>query len=133
MEAHNANSDVVYPELSYKVLGASFNVYNELGWGLSEKQYQQALAKELLDLGIRFKREVFIPLEYKQVNIGRYFADFIVEGEILLELKVVSALGYVHAKQVPGYLRGGNLRLGILVYFTKEGVKHRRILNAGAR
>ncbi|MBI2623121.1 MAG: GxxExxY protein [Candidatus Liptonbacteria bacterium] len=129
MEANNANQSIVHPESSFKVMGACFNVYNELGWGLSEKQYQQALAKEFTDRGIRFRREVFIPLEYKQVNVGRYFADLVVEGKILLELKVVSVLGYIHAKQVLGYLRGGNLRIGILVYFTKEGVKYRRILN----
>ncbi len=126
---NNANKNLVLPELSYTVVGAGFAVFNELGWGFSERQYQQSLAKELADAGIKFKREVYIPFRYKNVNIGRYFADFIVEEKILLELKVVSQFGYVHAKQVSGYLKNARLRLGILLYFTREGVKYRRIVN----
>jgi GxxExxY protein len=121
---------IVFPDLSYKIVGAAFQVFNDLGWGLSEKDYQSALSKELSDLELDFKREVYIPFYYKNSNLSRYFADFIIEGKILLELKVVSRLGYMHTKQILNYLRNGNLKLGILLYFTKEGVKYRRVLNS---
>lgn len=127
---NNANREIVFPELSYAIIGAAFRVYNELGWGMTEKEYQKAPANELTALGISFQREVYIPLEYRSTNIGRYFADFIIEKKILLELKVVSRLGYTHVKQVLRYVRRSNLRLGILLYFTKEGIKYRRILNS---
>ncbi|TSC88838.1 MAG: hypothetical protein G01um10143_735 [Parcubacteria group bacterium Gr01-1014_3] len=121
---------VILPELSYKIVGAVFDVFNELGWGFTEKDYQRALAEELKTQGLEFKREVYIPLEYKAKNIGKYFADFIVDDKILLELKVVQKFGYVHTQQVLTYLRSAGLKLGILLYFTREGVKYRRILNS---
>ena len=75
-----------------------------MGWGLPEKDYQNALAIELSKLKLIFTREVFVPLHYKTVNIGKYFADFIVDDKIILELKVVSKMGYTHSKQVLTYL-----------------------------
>ena len=122
--------DIIFPELSYKIIGASFNVFNQLGWGLPEKDYQRALAQEFTEESLQFKREVYIPLEYKAVNIGRYFADFIIDNKILVEVKVVPKLSYANAKQVLTYLRVANLKLGILIYFTKEGIKYRRVLNS---
>ncbi|MEK9154755.1 MAG: GxxExxY protein [Patescibacteria group bacterium] len=121
---------IIFPELSYKIVGASFNIFNELGWGLPEKDYQKALKEELDELGLSYKQEAYIPLQYKAINIGRYFADFIVDDKILIEIKVVSKLGYAHVKQILTYLKAANLKLGILIYFTKEGIKYRRILNS---
>lgn len=120
---------IVFPDLSYGIVGSAFEVFNELGWGLSEKDYQKALMKEFERRKIKFKREIYIPLQYKNVNIGRYYADFIIEDKILLEIKVISRLGYIHVKQLFGYLKSAGVKLGILLYFTKEGVKYRRVLN----
>ena len=132
MRANNANKiqGLIYPELSYKIVGSGFNVFNELGAGLSEKIYQAALAKEFAHKNIFFEREVYIPLEYQNENVGRYFADFIVDNKVIVELKVVSKLGYAHTKQLLGYLRSSRIKLGILLYFTNEGVKYRRVLNS---
>ncbi len=130
MRIKKLTKELVFPGLSYKIIGASFKVFNELGWGLPEKDYQNALSKELKEAEINFKQEVYIPLQYKSLNIGRYFADFIIEDKVLLELKVVPKLGYTHSKQILTYLRISGIKLGILLYFTKEGVKYRRILNS---
>ena len=124
--------EIIYPDLSYKIIGISFKVFNELGWGLSEKDYQKALESEFKEINLNFKREIYIPLKYRTANIGRYFADFIIENKILIEIKVVPKLGYTHVKQVLNYLKISNLKLGILIYFTKEGIKYRRILNSQA-
>lgn len=121
---------MVFPELSYKVIGAAFAVFNELGWGLKEKDYQRALASEFKNLGLHYNEQVFIPVAYKNTRVGNYFADFIVEEAVLLELKVVHKLGYSQARQVLGYLKTAGIKLGILIYFTKEGVKYRRVLNS---
>lgn len=131
--ANNANiknQELIFPELSYKVIGASFKVFNELGWGLSEKDYQRALEKEFKEIKLNFKKEIYIPLKYKTENISRYFTDFIINDKILLELKVVPKLGYTHTKQLLTYLKIANIKLGILIYFTKEGIKYRRVLNS---
>lgn len=120
---------VVFPDLSYKIIGATFKVFNYLGWGFSEKHYQRALEKEFSDTNIDYKREVHIPLNYSNFKIGHYFADFLIEDKIILELKVVPKLGYSNVKQVLGYLMSCGIKLGILIYFTKDGVKYRRVLN----
>ncbi|MDO8470142.1 MAG: GxxExxY protein [bacterium] len=130
-DTSSGNKELILPELSYAIIGAAFTVFNHLGWGFSEKDYGNALAIELQKQTINFKREVYVPLRYGPENVGRYFADFIIEGKILVELKVVHKLGYTHAKQVLGYLRSGGFRLGLLIYFTNGGVKYRRILNSG--
>ncbi len=124
-------TEIVFPELSYKILGAAFRVFNRMGWGLSEKAYQKAVEREFMTSGIAFKKEVYIPLTYGGTHLGRYFADFVIENKILLELKAVLKLEYAPTKQVLGYLRSINLELGILLYFNKDGVKYRRVLNSG--
>jgi GxxExxY protein len=124
---------LVFPDLSYKIVGIAFKVFNNLRWGVSEKYYQRALAEELKLTRINFKREVLIPVDYLDKKIGHYFADFIIEDKILLELKIVARLGYIHARQVLLYLKQANIKLGILIYFTKNSVKYRRILNLGIK
>ena len=76
---------IILPELSYKIVGAAFNVFNELGWGFTEKDYQRALVEELRLLGLESQREVYISLEYKAKNIGKYF-NLILRNIILLIL-----------------------------------------------
>lgn len=135
MPANNANTiggDVIFPELSYEIIGAAFRIFNELGWGLGEKEYQKALSLELKNSNLRFNEQVLIPVVYDEVRLKNYYADFMVEGKILLELKVVHKLGYSQAKQILGYLKVAGIKLGILIYFTKEGVKYRRVLNSNA-
>ena len=125
----NKKTDIVFPELSYAVMGATFEVAHELPTGLPEKDYQKALAVALTTRKIQFTRERYIPLKMREAVTSKYFADFIIEDKILLELKVSPRLGYVHARQVITYLKSLNLRLGILIYFTKDGVVYRRIIN----
>lgn len=125
--------DIVFSELSYKIIGAAYRVFNQLGWGMHEKYYQRALAEELKLLGIKFVKEFPIEIAYSQLgSIGRYFADFLVGEDILVELKTRPRLGYVHLRQVLEYLRRAHLKLAILIYFTKEGVQYRRVLNSQA-
>lgn len=133
MTVNNANivkKEIVFSELSYKIIGAAFNVFNKLGWGLQEKEYQRALSLELRNSGLQFSEQVLIPVTYEYERIEDYYADFVVEKKILLELKVVHKLGYSQVKQVLGYLKVAGIKLGILIYFTKEGIKYRRVLNA---
>ena len=122
--------ELIYPDLSYKIVGASFRVFNEMGWGLSEVHYQKALAKEFELSGVGFKREVYVPVQYRGEKIARAFVDFIVEEKVILELKVVSKLGYSQSRQLLAYLQNTGIKLGILIYFTREGVKYRRVLNS---
>ena len=123
--------DLLYPDLSYKIIGAAFTVYNELGWGHREAVYQRAFAKTLDELGIAFTREHPVTTSYHGVIVGRAFLDFIVEGKVVVELKVIPKMGYVHINQVVAYLTGTHLPLAILIYFLKDGVRYRRIIRRG--
>lgn len=67
------NSKVIYPELSYKIMSVAFKVFNKVGFGMSEKYYQEAFAKELEGLKMPYEREKYIKLEYDGQNVGRYF------------------------------------------------------------
>ena len=120
---------IIYPELSYRIIGIAFKVFNELGFGMSEKYYQRAFAKELEEENIVYEKEKTIKLKYKNQDIGNYRLDFIIENKIVIELKVRSRFGYVHIKQTLAYLKSTGHKLAILIYFTHDGVKYRRIVN----
>ena len=120
---------VIEPELSYQIVGIAFSVFNKLGPGLAEKDYQQGFLSELQNSQILFEKEKILLLGNQATYDIKRFADFLVANRIIVELKVVHKLGYAHVKQVLSYLRAAGLKLGILIYFTNDGVKYRRILN----
>lgn len=124
-----ANEKIVYKELSYQIMGAAFRVFNRSGYGLSEKHYQRALALELNELGIPYVREKRVKIDYGNKVIGLYFADFIVDDKIILEIKTKPRFGYVHVRQTLEYLDKFGKKLAIIIYFTKDGVRYRRIIN----
>ncbi len=78
MEGKLQRKDLVYPELSYKIMGCAFEVYNELGFGHAEKFYQKAMAVQLKKEGLTFKEQVYTPLKFKDEVIGRLFLDFLI-------------------------------------------------------
>ncbi len=121
--------DLIYPEKSYQIIGSAFKVFNALGFGHKEIYYQRALLKELEDMGLRCKREQRVAIKYKNYIIGTYIPDFLVNDIIVIELKVRPKIGYIHINQVLNYLKATDKQLGIVIYFTPEGVKYRRIIN----
>lgn len=121
--------DLVEPELSYKIVGTLFRVYNELGPGLYEKNYQRAVAIGLSMERIDFKQEVPIKLKFIESDVGRYFADFIIGNKVVLELKSGNQINRGHVRQLIAYLKSTSLSLGILASFGKDGVFFKRIIN----
>lgn len=121
-------SKLVYKDLSYKVVGALYEVYNSIGSGYQEKYYQKALVKEFDEKGIKFREQVPIRLKYKEENLGIYYLDFLIEDKIILEIKNSSKFYPRDIKQVLGYLKSKNLKLGILACFGKNGLIYKRIL-----
>ena len=121
--------ELVYPELSYKLVGISYDVFNELGPGHKEVYYQNALAKELQKLNIPFKEQVYFPITFKGAQVGKYFLDFLVDDKIILELKAGDRFSRKNIEQTYSYLKISNLKLGILINFTGGEVKFKRILN----
>ncbi len=119
----------IYKDLSRQPVGAAFKVYNSAGFGMPEKYIQAAYAEELKSLGLKFDREYHLQLSCYDKPIAKHFADFRVEDRIIIEIKVRAYPGYVHIKQVQAYLLASGDKLAIILYFTKDGVKFRRVLN----
>lgn len=122
-------ADFVYPELSYKLMGALYNIHNVLGPNHPEKHYQKAIEVELTNQRVPFEREKLVRLGYQGVQIGRYFIDFVVDGKIALETKTIDFFTRREWRQVRDYLNGESLKLAILVNFSTPRLTYRRILN----
>ena len=119
-------------EISYTIRGAIFKVYKELGPGLLESAYENALAYELRSLGLEVSQQVPMPFVYKdiQLEIG-YRIDIIVENKVILEIKSVENLAPVHYSQLLTYLKLSDKRLGLLINFNSKLIKDsiHRIVN----
>lgn len=121
--------DLLYPELSYQIIGILFEVYNQLGPGYHEKYYQRAIAKELENNKIPFAQQVFIPLKFRKEVIGRQYLDFLIEEKIVLEIKKGDRFSKRHIEQIFNYLKATGLKLGILANFGSKSLKFKRIIN----
>lgn len=110
-------------EISYQIRGAIYDVYKELGPGLMESVYEEALVFELKDRGLDVERQVMVPIIYKgEVLATELRLDIIVENTVIIELKSVSELMPVHFKQTRTYLRLMKKHLGILVNFNTDNI-----------
>ena len=119
---------IVYPELSYKIVGILYRVYNMLGTEFQEKHYQKAVKQELTEAGIPFLEQVRTEMYYKSFSIGRYFLDFIIDHKIVLELKTNPYISKKDIIQILSYLKTSDLKLGIIASFSKKGLILKRIL-----
>lgn len=125
----NNLTSLIYPELSYEIVGLIYNVFNDLGYGFQEKYYQRAFAEELKKNNYLFKREQKISIKYNDKIIGRYFVDFIINDKMIVEFKVASGFYEDHINQVLAYLKSSNLKLGLLILITKGGIRYKRLVN----
>ena len=108
-------------EISYKIRGAIFKVYNNLGPGLLESAYETVLSYELIQDGLKIKNQVALPLIYEDVKLDvGYRIDILVENMVIIEIKSVESLTEVHHKQLLTYLKISGKKLGLLVNFNCE-------------
>jgi len=119
-------------ELTFEIRGAIFDVYNELGPGLLESVYEEALAFELKERGLKVERQVEVPIRYKGNELKTPLRlDLLIENQVIVELKSVEEMKPVFAKQLLTYLRLLNKRVGLLVNFSSNNIREgiRRIVN----
>lgn len=111
-------AEIIFPEESYKIMGACFEVYREKGCGFLEPVFQECLELEMEQQAIPFEAQPRLPLSYKGRPLRQtYTPDFICFGKIIVELKAVSRLIDEHRAQVHNYLRATGNRVGLLVNF----------------
>lgn len=121
--------DLLYPDISYRIIGCAFDVYNNLGGGHHERFYQRALSKAFQENGLEHKEQVYFPLRYHDKIVGRQFLDFIVEGKIVVEIKKGGRYSKRHIDQVLEYLKLSKIKLAILINFDNQAVSFKRIVN----
>jgi GxxExxY protein len=119
---------IIYPELSYKLMGIMFKIHNKIGGGYKEKYYQEMLKSEFLREGIHYLEQVKVDLMYGGRKVGTYYLDFLIDHKIVLEIKSKSDFSSRDIRQVLEYLKKTGLELGILVAFARDRLKYRRIL-----
>jgi GxxExxY protein len=122
--------ELKYKEITEKIIGASFEVHKFLGNGFQEVIYQRALAWELAQAGLTYKREIEQDIFYKELSepIGRRRADFVVEGKVLVELKAKIELEDVHLAQVLNYLKAYKLEVALLINFGSKSLTFKRLV-----
>lgn len=118
-----------YSEITAKVIGAAMKVHSALGNGFQEVIYQRALAIEMEDMHLPFKREFIMPVFYKKIQIGTRRVDFLVEEVIGVELKALTHLEDVHLAQAINYLEAYDLEVGLLINFGAKSLEYKRIVN----
>jgi GxxExxY protein len=114
--------------ITQEILGAAFEVSNQLGAGFLEKVYQRALLRELALRGVPARTEVKYAVSYKGQVIGEYAADLVVEDRVVVEIKCVSRFAPEHMAQCLNYLRVSGLKVALLLNFHRPKVEWRRVV-----
>ncbi len=120
--------ELLHPELSYQIVGAVYDTFNELGFGYQEKYYYRGIKLQLEKRGLKVKTQLHSPLTVGNISVGRYFLDFLINDLVVLEVKVANAIYPQHIKQVLAYLKANKLQLGIIVVISKQGVLTKRVV-----
>ena len=116
-------------DLTYRVIGCAMKVHNTLGAGFQEVIYQRCLAIELKNAGISFEREIEQLIYYEGKEVGTRRADFVIEQQLVVELKALIKLEDVHLAQAKNYTVAYNFPKGLLINFGGKSLEHKLIFN----
>jgi len=121
-----SDSKLLHADLTDKIIGVYYDVYNEIGHGFLESVYSNCMMVALKSEGLTVQREVPIPVFFRGVDVGQFKADLVIEGCVLLELKAVQNLDRSHEAQLMNYLRGTTIEVGLLLNFGGNKPQFRR-------
>lgn len=123
------NTNILYKDESYEIIGKCMEVHNELGWGFLEVVYKDAIEVILQQNLIPYQREEEYAVHFRNVVLRhKFYADFVVMDKIILEVKGVTSLTDAHVAQTINYLKVSKNKLGLLVNFGRERLEYRRLL-----
>ena len=122
-----------HEELTERIIGALYAVHNTLGWGFLEKVYQNAMAIEMTKRGIRFVGQSRVNVYYESQLVGEYYADFLVEDSVIVEIKAVDKLADVHEIQVVNYLKASSIDVGLLLNFGPQSQIRRKVFETARK
>jgi len=118
-----------HKELTYKIIGVYFDVYNELGHGFLESVYQRSLGLALESVGLTVRNYVKIPVWFRGQRVGMFEGDMLVQDQVLLELKTARCSDRSHYAQTLNYLRATDIEVGILLNFGLKPEYKRLVLD----
>ncbi|MBO0331616.1 GxxExxY protein [[Muricauda] lutisoli] len=122
-------SQIIYKNESYFVIGLCMDIHNERGKGFSEVVYSDAPEIELKSNGVPFKKEVKFDIIYKGKKLKHhYYADYLVDDKIILELKAVEKISSAHVKQTLNYLAASKMKLGLSINFGEDSLSYKRVI-----
>jgi GxxExxY protein len=121
--------NLLYPDLSYQVVGLAMEVHNRLGYGFLEKVYENALMILLRKAGIKAQQQCAIKVYFEGEEVGNYVADIVVEDSIILELKSQDAITNANRAQTLNYLKATGYKLAIILNFGKTRLQSERFAN----
>ncbi len=119
---------LLYKDLAYKIIGLAMKVHNELGYGFLEKVYENAMMMLFKREGMTAVQQAAIAVKFLGEIVGDYYADILVEGKIVLELKSVEKISDVHRAQAINYLKATGMQLAIILNFGKDKLEHERLV-----
>lgn len=124
------SKSILLKEESYKIIGACMTVHTELGCGLSEAIYQEALEEEFKIMNLPYTREKLLEVFYKNKKLNKkYQADFICYDKIIIELKALSSVDSKHESQIINYLNITKSKVGLLINFGNRSLQYKRFVN----
>ena len=121
------NANFKHAEITELIIKAFYTVYNKLGYGFLEKVYENALMIELSKLGLMCVRQFPVEVFYDGQSVGNYFADIIVNGCVIREIKAAEGLIEEHEAQLTNYLKATNIEVGLLLNFGKAPQVKRKV------
>ena len=124
--------DLKHSDLTGKIIGVFYSVYNELGHGFLESVYEEAMTIALREAGIKVQRQLPLPVWFRGQKVGDFKADMLVEEAVLLELKCVRVFEPVHEAQLLHYLKSTEIEVGLLLNFGPSA-QFRRLVFANER
>jgi len=122
------NTKLLLKDETHQMLGCAFDVLNELGHGLNEKVYENALVVEFKLRGISFEQQRRFPVLYKTIQVGEFVPDLIAFGAVILDAKVIDRITDRELGQMMNYLRITRLRVGLILNFKHARLEWERIV-----
>ena len=123
------DNDFDLNKISEIIINCAFQVANTLGSGFLEKVYENAMVIELIKRGLSVNQQHSLKVYYDNKVVGDYFADIIVNNEIIVELKTVNSINEIHEAQLLNYLKASNKKLGLIINFYTPKVQIKRMVN----
>ncbi len=115
-----ADKNYLHAELTDKIIACAYDVYNQLGFGFSEKVYENAMMIKIAQKSLTAVQQVPVNVFFEKQLVGEYFPDLLVEDKVIVELKAISTLSKAHEAQLVNYLKATGIKVGLLVNFGEK-------------